>query len=143
MYNNKLSEKEFKNFKKMNKIQQKQGIIKDSRKLADNMMKIDAQEYEFPDDLYEFRSTRSFFSNINIHRIRRVKRIMKNIDDKEQIGAYDVNIDKLKENQKKSEEEATLAIKRSGKPRFVKTQFKPSTISKYKEISGEYFGLPA
>ena len=143
MYSNKLCEKEFKDFKKMNKIRQKKGIIKNSRKLADNLMKMDAQEYELPDELYEFRSTRSFISNINVHRIRRIKRIMKNIEDKEQTGAYDVNVDKLKENQKKSEEEVMLAIKRAGKPRFVKTQFKSSTISKYKEISEEYFGLPA
>ena len=143
MYKNKLSEKEFKKFKKMNKIQQKKEIMKDSRQLADNIMKMDAHEYEIPDDINEFRSTRSFVSNINVYRIRRVKRIMKNIEDKEQLGAYDVNVEKLKKNQKKSETEAMLAIKRSGKPRFVKTQFKPSTISKYKEISGEYFGLPA
>ena len=143
MYKNKLSEKEFKKFKKMNKIKQKKEIMKDSRQLADNIMKMDAHEYEIPDDINEFRSTRSFVSNINVYRIRRVKRIMKNIEDKEQLGAYDVNVEKLKKNQKKSETEAMLAIKRSGKPRFVKTQFKPSTISKYKEISGEYFGLPA
>ena len=143
MYNNKLSEKEFKMFKKMNKIQRKKEIIKDSQQLADNIMKMDAKEYELPDDLYEFRSTKSFVSNMNVYRIRRVKRIMKNIEDKEQLGAYDVNVEKLKENQKKSAEETMLAIKRSGKPRFVKTQFKPSTITKYKEISGEFFGLPA
>ena len=143
MYKNKLSEKEFKIFKKMNKIQQKKEIIKGSQQLADNIMKMDAEEYEIPDDLFEYRSTRSFVSNINVYRIRRVKRIMKNIEDKEQLGAYDVNVEKLKENQKKSAEETMLAIKRSGKPRFVKTQFKPSTISKYKGISGEFFGLPA
>ena len=143
MYNNKLSEKEFKNFKKLNKIQQKKEILKESQQLADNLMKIDAEEYEEPDDLYEYKSTRSFVSSINVYRIRRVKRIMKNIEDKEQLGAYDVNVEKLKQNQKQSETEAMLAIKRSGKPRFVKTQFKSSTIRKYKGVSGDYFGLPA
>lgn len=143
MYNNKLSEKEFNNFKQLNKIQQKMDILKESQLLADNMMKIDAEEYEEPDDLYEFKSTKSFVSNINVYRIRRVKRIMKNIEDKEQLGAYDVNVEKLKQNQKESETEGMLAIKRSGKPRFVKTQFKSSTIKKYKGVSGDYFGLPA
>ena len=143
MYNNKLSEKEFKNFKKLNKIQQKKEILKESQQLADNLMKIDAEEYEEPDDLYEYKSTRSFVSSINVYRIRRVKRIMKNIEDKEQLGAYDVNVEKLKQNQKQSETEAMLAIKRSGKPRFVKTHFKSSTIRKYKGVSGVNFGLPA
>ena len=78
----------------MNKIQQKKEILKDSLQLANNIMKIDAAEYEIPDELYEFRSTRSFISNL--YRIRRIKRIMKNIEDKEQLGAYDVNVEKLK-----------------------------------------------
>ena len=143
MYKNKLSEKEFKNFKKMNKIQQKKEIMRDSLQLADNIMKMDADEYEIPNELYEFRSTRSYISNRNVHRIRRIKRIMENIEDKEQLGIYDVNVEKLKKNQKKSETESMLAIKRAGKPRFVKTQFKSSTISKYKGISGDFFGLPA
>ena len=145
MYKNKLSEKEFKTFKKMNKIQQKKEIMKESLQLADNIMKMDADEYEVPDDLFEFRSTRSFVSNVNVYRIRRVKRIMKNIEDKEQLGAYDVNVEKLKKDQKISETEGMLAIKKagSGKPRFVKTQFKASTITKYKGISGDFFGLPA
>jgi hypothetical protein len=143
MYRNKLSEKEFINFKKLNKIQQRKDILKESQLLADNLMKIDAEEYEEPDDLYEYKSTKSFVSNRNVYRIRRVKRIMKNIEDKEQLGAYDVNVEKLKQNQKESETEGMLAIKRSGKPRFVKTQFKSSTIKKYKGVSGDYFGLPA
>ena len=145
MYKNKLSEKEFKTFKKMNKIQQKKEIMKESLQLADNIMKMDADEYEVPNELFEFRSTRSFVSNVNVYRIRRIKRIMKNIEDKEQLGAYDVNVEKLKKDQKISETEGMLAIKKagSGKPRFVKTQFKASTISKYKGISGDFFGLPA
>ena len=137
MYRNKLSEKEFINFKKLNKIQQRKDILKESQLLADNLMKIDAEEYEEPDDLYEYKSTKSFVSNRNVYRIRRVKRIMKNIEDKEQLGAYDVNVEKLKQNQKESETEGMLAIKRSGKPRFVKTQFKSSTIKKYKGVSGD------
>ena len=119
--------------------------MKESLQLADNIMKMDADEYEVPNELFEFRSTRSFVSNVNVYRIRRVKRIMKNIEDKEQLGAYDVNVEKLKKDQKISETEGMLAIKKagSGKPRFVKTQFKASTISKYKGISGDFFGLPA
>ena len=143
MYINKISEKYFKYFKKMKKIHQKKEIIDHSKLLANNIMKMDAKEYEKPDELYEFRSTRSFISNINIYRIRRIKRIMKNIKDKEQIGGYDYNVEKLKKNQKKSEAETMLAIKRLGKPRFLKTQFKANTVSKFKGISGNYFGLPA
>ena len=142
-YENKLSEKEFKKFKKQNKIKKKKEIKKQSKKLADNLMKMDAREYELPESSNEYKSTGDYFSNININRIRRMKRILKNIDDKEQLGVYDVNVEKLKQNQKESEAESALAVRRAGKPRFVKTQFRSTTIIKYKNVSGEYFGLPA
>jgi hypothetical protein len=142
-YDNKMSEKEFKKFKKLNKIERNKEIREKSKQLADNIMKMDAREYEKPDDIYIFKSTGGYVSKINIHRIRRVKKILQNIEDKEQLGAMDVNVEKLRKNQKKSEAEVMLAIKRSGKPRFVKTHFKESTIIKYKGASGEYFGVPA
>jgi superfamily II RNA helicase len=142
-YDDKMSEKEFKQFKKLNKIETKKDIKQKSKQLADNIMKMDAREYEKPDDIYIFKSTGGYVSKINIHRIRRVKKILQNIEDKEQLGAIDVNVEKLRKNQKKSEAEVLLAIKRSGKPRFVKTHFKESTIIKYKGASGEYFGVPA
>ena len=142
-YDDKMSEKEFKQFKKLNKIETKNNINQKSKQLADNIMKMDAREYEKPDDIYIFKSTGGYVSKINILRIRRVKKILQNIEDKEQLGAIDVNVEKLRKNQKKSEAEVLLAIKRSGKPRFVKTRFKESTIIKYKGASGEYFGVPA
>lgn len=142
-YDDKMSEKEFKKFKKLNKIERKKDIRQKSKQLADNIMKMDAREYEKPDDIYIFKSTGGYVSKINIHRIRRVKKILENIEDKEQLGAIDVNVEKLRKNQKKSEAEVLLAIKRSGKPRFVKTHFKESTIVKYKGASGGYFGVPA
>ena len=143
-YNDKLSEKEFLKFKTLNKIQQKKEIIERSHKLADLLLKMDAEEYEKPDDIfYEYKSSGSYISGRNVYRIRRVRRILENIEDNEQLGAYDVNVEKLRMNQKKSETEVMLAIKRSGKPRFVKTKFKRKTILQYKGVSGDYFGLPA
>jgi len=142
-YENKLSEKDFKKFKKLNKIKRKKEIKKESKRLADNLMKMDAREYELPESSNEYKSTGNYFSNINVNRIRRVKRILKDIDDKEQLGVYDVNVEKLKQNQKESEAESALAVRRAGKPRFIKTQFRSTTIVKYKNVSGEYFGLPA
>ena len=68
---------------------------------------------------------------------------MKDIKDREQFNVIELNIDQLKKYQKKSEEEGVFAIKRAGKPRFVKTKFKQKTICKYKGVSGEFFGLPA
>ena len=143
-YNDKLSEKEFLKFKTLNKIQQKKEIIERSHKLADLLLKMDAEEYEKPDDIfYEYKSSGSYISGRNVYRIRRVRRILENIEDNEQLGAYDVNVEKLRMNQKKSETEVMLAIKRSGKPRFVKTKFKRKTILQYKGVSGDFFGLPA
>ena len=77
------------------------------------------------------------------NRIRKMERLMKDVEKKEQFNVMDLNIEQLKSIQKKSETDGVLAIVRAGKPRFVKTKFKQTTIEKYKSVSGEYFGLPA
>ena len=72
-----------------------------------------------------------------------MNKLKKDIEEREQFNVIDMNIEQLKNNQKKSETEGVLAIFKAGKPRFVKTKFKNSTILKYKGVSGEFFGLPA
>ena len=104
---------------------------------------MDAEEYEFPDALSKcYKSTKQVISLKNVRRIYRVQKILKNIEDDEQTGKIIINADKLKKEQKKIETEIICSIGRSGKPRFVKSLFKPRTIRKYKGISGNYFGLP-
>ena len=68
---------------------------------------------------------------------------MKNIEDDEQTGKIIIKADVLKKEQKNIENGIISAIGKSGKPRIIKTLFKPRTIRKYKGISGNYFGLPA
>ena len=143
-YNNKLSEKDFINFKKLYNLKQKKEIIKSSEKLADLLLKMDANEYEKPlKESNTFKSTGNKVSKVNINRIKRLKQIMKSLEDNEQVGVFVVNVDKLKKEQKKSETDIMLAIKRSGKPSFVKTKFRSKTIKRYKGVSGKNFGVPA
>ena len=143
-YKYKIPEKEFKKFKKYKQQQLKKKIIKDSQKLSDLITKMDAEEYELPETISKhFKSTGNFISPKNIKRIYRVQKILKNIEDDEQTGKVIINVDKLKKEQKKIEEEIISAIKDSGKPRFVKNVFKPKTMLKFKGITGNYFGLPA
>ena len=105
---------------------------------------MDAEEYELPDAICKYyKSTKQSISMKNVKRIHRVHKILKNIEDEEQTGKIIINADKLKKEQKKIETEIIGTIGRGGKPRFVKSLFKPRTIRKYKGISGNYFGLPA
>jgi hypothetical protein len=143
-YKYKIPEKEFKKFKKYKQQQLKKKIIKDSQKLSDLLTKMDAEEYELPEVISKhYKSTGNFISPKNIKRIYRVQKILKNIEDDEQTGEVIINVDKLKKEQKKIEEELISSIKDTGKPRFVKNVFKTKTILKFKGITGDYFGLPA
>ena len=139
-----IPETEFKKFKKFKQNELKKQIIKDSQKLSELLTNMDAEEYEFPDTISKyFKSTKNSISIKNVKRIYRVQKIIKNIEDEEQTGKIIIKADKLKKEQRNIETEIISAIGRSGKPRFVKTLFKPRTIRKYKGISGNYFGLPA
>ena len=143
-YQYKIPEKEFKIFKKEKQTKMRKQIIKDSQKLSELLTNMDAEEYEFPDAIFKyFKSTKNSISLKNVKRIHRVHKILKNIEDEDQTGILILKADKLKKEQRVIENEIISAIGRSGKPRFVKTVFKPRTIRKYKGISGNYFGLPA
>jgi len=143
MYKTKLSEYEFNNFKHILKLKQKKNIIKHSKNFADKVLSLNLDDYENPNNYSIFKSSGNYISINNIRRIIKMDKLMKDIKDREQFNVIELNIDQLKKYQKKSEEEGVLAIKRAGKPRFVKTKFKQKTINKYKGVSGEFFGLPA
>ena len=143
MYKTKLSEYEFNNFKHILKLKQKKNIIKHSKNFADKVLSLNLDDYENPNNYSIFKSSGNYISINNIRRIIKMDKLMKDIKDREQFNVIELNIDQLKKYQKKSEEEGLLAIKRAGKPRFVKTKFKQKTINKYKGVSGEFFGLPA
>ena len=143
MYKTKLSEYEFNNFKHILKLKQKKNIIKHSKNFADLILSLNLDEYEHPNGYSIFKSSGNYISISNIKRIIKMDKLMKDKKDEEQFNVIELNIEQLKKYQKKSEEEGVLAIKRAGKPRFVKTKFKQKTINKYKGVSGEFFGLPA
>ena len=142
-YQYRIPEKEFRQFKKSKQIQMKKQIIKDSEKLSQLLTNMDAEEYEFPDTNSKlYKSTKNSISIKNVKRIYRVNKILKTIEDEEQTGKIIIDANKLKKEQRIIQSEIISAIGRSGKPRFVKSLFKPKTIRKYKGISGNYFGLP-
>ena len=143
-YHYRIPEKEFKKFRKEKQIELKKKIIKNSQKLSELLTNMDAQEYEFPDVLSkQYKSTKNSISMKNVKRIYRIQKILKNVEDDEQTGKIIFDGEKIKKEQKKIESEIIATIgRRGGKPRFVKTVFKPKTIRKYKGISGNFFGLP-
>ena len=141
-YEYKIPEKEFKNFKKFERAQNKKTFIENAKKLSYLITKLDSDEYEIPDDIsHNYRSTKSHISSINYKRISRLLKILKNIEDEEQTGNIILKADYLKKEQQMIENEMINIIGKSGKPRFVKNLLKPKTITKYKSISGNFFGL--
>ena len=143
-YQYKIPEKEFKIFKKEKQTKMRKQIIKDSQKLSELLTNMDAEEYELPDIITKYyKSTKTIISLKNVKRISRVQKILKSVEDEEQTGKIAFDAEQLKREQNKIESEMINAFGRAGRPRFVKTIFKPRTIRKYKGISGNYFGLPA
>ena len=143
IYKSKLSEYEFNKFKNMIRIRQQNNIIKHSKNFADRMVNINLDEYESPNKYQTYKSSGNCISINNINRIIKTDKLMKDLEEREQFTVIELNLEQLKSIQKKSEAEGVLAINRAGKPRFIKTKFKQSTILKYKGVSGEFFGLPA
>lgn len=142
-YEETLCEEKFKQFKKENKILSKKKIFEKSKKLAHLILTNDCEEYEEPNpETKYFRSSGKCFSKTNINRIKRIKGILKNIEDNERTDTFNVDVEKLKEDKKKNEEDLLLAIKRAGIPRFIITNFKSKTMKKYKKVSGGFFGIP-
>ena len=138
LYKNKLSEYEFNNFKNILEAKRKKNIIKHSKNFADKILNLNLDAYEYPNKYSIYKSSGNYISINNIKRIIEMDKLIK---DREQFNIIDLNIEQLKDHQKKSEDEGILAINRAGNPRFVKTKFRQKTISKYKGVSGEFFGL--
>ena len=142
-YEYRIPEKEFQKFKKYERAKDKKNFIENAKKLSHLITKLDADEYEAPDEVtHNYRSTKSNISSINYKRISRLLKILKNNEDEEQTGNIILKADYLKKEQRINENQMINIIGKSGKPRFVKNLFKPKTVNKYKSISGNYFGLP-
>ena len=142
-YKYKIPEKEFQKFKKFEKEKKRLIISENAKKLSHLIHKIDSDEYESPDELtLNYRSTKNNISAINFKRIARVLKILKTNEDEEQTGNIVLKPDLLRKEKKIIENEMLNIIGKSGKPRFVRNYLKPKTVTKYKSISGNFFGLP-
>ena len=143
-YEYKLPEYKFKRFKKDLKSEMKKLINKNAKKVSELLTNMDSEEYEFPDSILKYyESSGNHISMKNIRRIHRVQKILKNAEDDEQTGKFVINVRTIKNEQKSIEKEILKIIGQFNKPRFIKTSFKPKTIGKFKNIIGNYFGLPA
>ena len=140
IYKNKLSESEFNNFKEMNRICHNNNIIKHAKNFADTIMNINLDEYEYPNEFHVYKNYKKYISINNINHISKMEKLMKDVEEREKFDVIDMNLEQLKNIQKKSEAESMLAINRAGIPKFIKTKFKRSTILKYKGVSGEFLG---
>ena len=142
-YEYKLPEKLFKKFKKQQRAQNKQNSIDNAIKLSNLITKLDADEYEMPDEVtHNYRSSKSNLSSVNLKRISRLLKILKTVEDEEQTGNIILKADYLKKEQQIIENEMINIVGKSGKPRFVRNSLKPKTVDKFKSISGDFFGLP-
>ena len=140
IYKNKLSEYEFNNFKEMNRICHNNNIIKHAKNFADTIMNINLDEYEYPNEFHVYKNYKKYISINNINHISKMEKLMKDVEEREKFDVIDMNLEQLKNIQKKSEAQSMLAINRAGIPKFIKTKFKRSTILKYKGVSGEFLG---
>ena len=142
-YEYRIPETEFQKFKRYERAKDKKIFMENAKKLSNLITKLDADEYEAPDEVtHNYRSTKSNISSINYKRISRLLKILKNNEDEEQTGNIILKADYLKKEQRINENQMINVIGKSGKPRFVKNLLKPRTVNKYKSISGNFFGLP-
>ena len=142
-YKYRIPEGEFKQFKKYEKNKNKITSIENAKKLTSLINQLDADEYELPDQYtHNFRSSKTYISELNFKRISRLLKILKTNEDEEQTGTIILKPDNLRKEQQIIENEMINIIGKSGKPRFVKNALKPKTVNKYKSISGNFFGLP-
>ena len=110
---------------RLKKIFEKSSKIKTDRffKLIENM--VDG-EYEDPT-----RNISNIFSYRNLSRVIELKKIQKGGGDGEEIEV---------DNKEKKDIQEQLEILKLGAPKFIKKSFKNSTIERYKNIKGIYFG---
>ena len=100
-YEYKLPEKLFKKFKKQQRAQNKQNSIDNAKKLSNLITKLDADEYEMPDEVtHNYRSSKSNLSSVNLKRISRLLNILKTAEVNEQMGKIILKTEFLKKEQK-------------------------------------------
>lgn len=123
--------------KRQNQKNLKKQIKENSEKIADKILHIKAPYDEVPDaDDYDSK-------NININNIKRVIKVRKIMnrkfnndsdDDNEHNNEKDIN-------DLKNDELKTRKIQKWGNPCFIKTRFRSSTVQKFKNANGNYFGI--
>ena len=96
------------------------------------------EEIKIEKDSFNLIST--LINRKNMERIIRVRSIMKTGTDVDNNNLGIEDMDKFKKHRHKLEQELSLALKHMGPPSFLKTNFKISTIEKYKVVNGKFFG---
>jgi hypothetical protein len=82
----------------------------------------------------------SYYNRNNLERVIRVRNIVKKGHDIERDNVGLNEIQKIKNERAEGDKHLLSILKSVGPPSFMKTKFRLSTIEKYKNVSGRYFG---
>ena len=135
---NKMTNKEFKEFKENYSVFQTLKAKQNSQKLTKLIFDMDSDEYN--DRMISCEGTDVNFNNLS--RSIRLYKIMKTGEDEEREGNIVGSADFLRKEKNDLNNKMEVALKYIGPPKYLKRKFKKDTVDKYKAVCGEYFGVP-
>ena len=135
---NKMTNKEFKEFKENYSVFQTLKAKQNSQKFTQLIFDMDSDEYN--DRMISCEGTDVNFNNLS--RSIRLYKIMKTGEDEEREGNIVGNADFLRKEKNDLNNKMEVALKDISPPKYLKRKFKKDTVDKYKAVCGEYFGVP-
>ena len=135
---NKMTNKEFKEFKENYSVFQTLKAKQNSQKFTQLIFDMDSDEYN--NRMISCEGTDVNFNNLS--RSIRLYKIMKTGEDEEREGNIVGNADFLRKEKNDLNNKMEVALKDIGPPKYLKRKFKKDTVDKYKAVCGEYFGVP-
>ena len=135
---NKMTNKEFKEFKENYSVFQTLKAKQNSQKFTKLIFDMDSDEYNAR--MISCEGTDVNFNNLS--RSIRLYKIMKTGEDEEREGNIVGSADFLRKEKNDLNNKMEVALKDIGPPKYLKRKFKKDTVDKYKAVCGEYFGVP-
>lgn len=135
---NKMTNKDFKEFKDNYSIFQTIKTKQNSQKFTQLIFDMDSDEYN--DRMVSCEGTDVNYNNLS--RSIRLYKIMKTGEDEEREGNVVGSADFLRKEKVDLDNKMEVALKDIGPPKYLKRKFKKDTVDKYKAVCGEYFGVP-
>ena len=137
----KLSESDYIIFKNKEKLKTKKKIHYNAKKFTELIFGIDSQPYELKNENENtYESSKDSISFKNLERVIRLREIQKTGKDYENNDfGLEVN-DKGKDENKKIKDELILTLGQLGPPKFIKCNFRNSTLRKFQTVCGNLMG---